>query len=92
MVILLIVNDFQPLFQLERPVANESEAVVLTFGLTLQQIIDVVSSHMRASHQFQQIIDICAAEHCAQFTTTSPHPKFSYSPPQEPKKTAEALY
>ena len=30
--------------KLERPVANESEAVVLTFGLTLQQIIDVVSS------------------------------------------------
>ena len=29
--------------KLERPVANESEAVVLTFGLTLQQIIDVVS-------------------------------------------------
>ena len=28
--------------KLERPVANESEAVVLTFGLTLQQIIDVV--------------------------------------------------
>jgi len=27
--------------KLERPVANESEAVVLTFGLTLQQIIDV---------------------------------------------------
>ena len=29
--------------KLERPVANESEAVQLTFGLTLQQIIDVVS-------------------------------------------------
>ena len=29
--------------KLERPVANESDAVVLTFGLTLQQIIDVVS-------------------------------------------------
>ena len=28
--------------KLERPVSNESEAVVLTFGLTLQQIIDVV--------------------------------------------------
>ena len=28
---------------LERPVANESEALVLKFGLTLQQIIDVVS-------------------------------------------------
>jgi len=27
--------------RLERPVANESEAVVITFGLTLQQIIDV---------------------------------------------------
>ena len=29
--------------KLERPVYNESEAVVLKFGLTLQQIIDVVS-------------------------------------------------
>ena len=29
--------------KLERPVVNESDAVVLTFGLTLQQIIDVVS-------------------------------------------------
>ena len=30
--------------KLERPVVNESDAVVLTFGLTLQQIIDVVST------------------------------------------------
>ena len=29
--------------KLERPVANESEAVQLRFGLTLQQIMDVVS-------------------------------------------------
>jgi hypothetical protein len=29
--------------KLERPAVNESDAVVLTFGLTLQQIIDVVS-------------------------------------------------
>ena len=29
--------------KLERPVANESEAVSLKFGLTLQQIMDVVS-------------------------------------------------
>jgi len=29
--------------KLERPVINETEAVVLSFGLTLQQIIDVVS-------------------------------------------------
>ena len=28
--------------KLERPVANESEAVQLKFGLTLQQIMDVV--------------------------------------------------
>ena len=28
---------------LERPVTNESEPVVVSFGLTLQQIIDVVS-------------------------------------------------
>lgn len=29
---------------LERPVANESEPLEVKFGLTLQQIIDVVSS------------------------------------------------
>lgn len=29
---------------LERPVANESDALEVRFGLTLQQIIDVVSS------------------------------------------------
>lgn len=28
---------------LERPVANESDPLVVKFGLTLQQIIDVVS-------------------------------------------------
>ena len=31
---------------LERPVGNESDAVVLKFGLTLQQIIDVVSFYL----------------------------------------------
>jgi len=30
---------------LERPVVNESEALVVKFGLVLQQIIDVVSTH-----------------------------------------------
>jgi hypothetical protein len=29
--------------KLERAVSSESEALVLTFGLTLQEIIDVVS-------------------------------------------------
>lgn len=29
---------------LERPVANESDPLVVKFGLTLQQIIDVVSA------------------------------------------------
>jgi hypothetical protein len=29
---------------LERPVINESSPLMLTFGITLQQIIDVVSS------------------------------------------------
>jgi len=33
-----LMSDYN---KLERPVYNESEAVVLTFGLTLQQIIDV---------------------------------------------------
>jgi hypothetical protein len=32
---------------LNRPVLNESEALMLTFGVTLQQIIDVVRSLRR---------------------------------------------
>ena len=36
-------NDHRVHVQLERPAVNESDAVVLTFGLTLQQIIDVVT-------------------------------------------------
>merc|ERR1719297_13920 len=37
-----LLNDLMAYYQkLERPVANESEAVQLRFGLTLQQIIDV---------------------------------------------------
>ena len=35
--------------KLERPVYNESDAVNLTFGLTLQQIIDVVSPQLTQS-------------------------------------------
>lgn len=37
-----LLNDYNIL---ERPVANESEPLLLSFGLTLQQIIDVVSWH-----------------------------------------------
>ena len=38
-----LINDLMAYYQkLERPVANESEAVQLRFGLTLQQIMDVV--------------------------------------------------
>jgi len=37
-----LINDLMSKYNnLERPVANESEALVLKFGLTLQQIIDV---------------------------------------------------
>ena len=39
----LLNNLLQYYNSLERPVYNESEAVQLRFGLTLQQIIDVVS-------------------------------------------------
>ena len=39
-----LINDLMDRYQnLERPVFNESEALNLKFGLTLQQIIDVVS-------------------------------------------------
>ena len=40
-----LLNDLMTQYnKLERPVMNESEPVTLTFGLTLQQIIDVVSN------------------------------------------------
>ena len=43
-----LINDLMSKYNnLERPVANESEALVLKFGLTLQQIIDVVSCTRR---------------------------------------------
>ena len=43
----MLLNDLMLHYQkLERPVANESEAVQLKFGLTLQQIMDVVSFPM----------------------------------------------
>ena len=38
-----LINDLMANYKtLERPVANESEAIELMFGLTLQQIMDVV--------------------------------------------------
>ena len=41
-----LINDLLDRYQtLERPVFNESEPLNLKFGLTLQQIIDVVSLH-----------------------------------------------
>lgn len=39
----LLNNLLMPYNILERPVANESEPLEVKFGLTLQQIIDVVS-------------------------------------------------
>ena len=39
----LLFDLLQNYNQLERPVVNESSPLLLTFGVTLQQIIDVVS-------------------------------------------------
>ena len=39
---------------LERPVINESEPLMLTFGITLQQIIDVVSDQ-RPLHEHETL-------------------------------------
>ena len=42
-----LINDLLEKYNdLERPVFNESDALTLKFGLTLQQIIDVVSSRL----------------------------------------------
>ena len=40
----LLGDLMRPYNYLERPVVNESEPLMLTFGITLQQIIDVVSA------------------------------------------------
>ncbi|GBL75982.1 hypothetical protein AVEN_234300-1 [Araneus ventricosus] len=48
-----LLNDLLSSYNvLERPVANESEPLLISFGLTLQQIIDVVSNapHISAIH------------------------------------------
>ena len=43
-----LLEDLMNYYQkLERPVANESEAVQLKFGLTLQQIMDVVGIRVK---------------------------------------------
>lgn len=47
---------------LERPVFNDSEAINLTFGLTLQQIIDVVSPHTHP-HPHPSDTDPCSQPH-----------------------------
>jgi len=45
-----LLNDLLDTYNvLERPVGNESEALVLNFGLTLMQIIDVVSAQLFSS-------------------------------------------
>jgi len=41
--------------RLERPVVNDSEALVVKFGLVLQQIIDVVST----SHSLSVYCTVC---------------------------------
>ena len=46
-----LLNDLMAQYQkLERPVMNESLAVTLKFGLTLQQIMDVVSQLRNTKH------------------------------------------
>ena len=49
-----LLNDLMNHYQkLERPVVNESLAVTLKFGLTLQQILDVVSKVSASSLKIQ---------------------------------------
>lgn len=46
---------------LERPVSNETEALSVRFGLTLQQIIDVVRTleHFEYVTSFRSLILLC---------------------------------
>ena len=47
-----LLNDLLNQYnKLERPAVNESDAVVLIFGLTLQQIIDVVSHRININQE-----------------------------------------
>ena len=47
-----LLNDLLEYYNsLERPVFNDSDAINLTFGLTLQQIIDVVSGGEKTSNE-----------------------------------------
>lgn len=48
---------------LERPVSNESESLEVKFGLTLQQIIDVVSNCIRNFHILQFLDQINLQQH-----------------------------
>ncbi|KAL6259721.1 hypothetical protein P5V15_009634 [Pogonomyrmex californicus] len=53
-----LLNDLLDSYNsLERPVGNESEPLVLSFGLTLMQIIDVVSATIFFSFSIQYRID-----------------------------------
>lgn len=44
---------------LERPVANESDPLVVKFGLTLQQIIDVVSAILTLLSMCKTLMPVC---------------------------------
>lgn len=50
-----LLNDLlDPYNTLERPVANESEPLQLSFGLMLMQIIDVVSTSLKTAMLYFQ--------------------------------------
>lgn len=49
-----LLNDLLAKYNtLERPVANESEPLEVKFGITLQQIIDVVSFHIICLYMYR---------------------------------------
>jgi hypothetical protein len=54
-----LLNDLLATYNtLERPVANESEPLEVKFGLTLQQIIDVVSFNVINTCKLQTLSDV----------------------------------
>ena len=64
-----LLNDLLEYYnQLERPVFNDSDAINLTFGLTLQQIIDVVSK--REENKYLDISNISDIALNAEFKGT----------------------
>jgi Neurotransmitter-gated ion-channel ligand binding domain len=53
----LLADILDPYNTLERPVVNESDPLQLSFGLTLMQIIDVVSFYLHDGNELNRVMN-----------------------------------